>query len=394
MLDQRTADRQEEQRQFSVIVAVEEDDDSTPSPIYDRFFIHGGAEAVRTMTNFSPREFNTLWSTMVEHITKYWNVGRGKRSQFAAKDVFFMMLLVLTNGGMWDMTARVFSVPTLTFIQTITKFLRVATPKLYDEQRQAQSPWTEVEVSVNHRGFAINCTDFAKGNVADIQIFQRNLEFHQKMRVKTEYDLAIEDRGPMKVQFSHEWTLLVDKGYQGLALQLRAIHPTRPPPRRRLSVDEERENDRISSDRVIVENYFGRLSTLWRICSERYRWGQDLYDEIFQACADYSLHVTEELLSNIAHNAEGHVVEKLEDVTAGRQKYEIKVLWRGLDDDENSSEPADNLLADVPVLMRKNFATTVEGLGVAVFEEGGAGDTPNIPATGGLDSQAQINRTI
>nr|CCA25912.1 AlNc14C332G10698 [Albugo laibachii Nc14] len=96
----------------------------------------------------------------------------------------------------------------------------------------------------------------------------------------------------MKAQFSHEWALLVDKGLQESAQQLRAIHPTRAPPGCRLSVDEERENDRISRDRVIVENSFGRLSTLWRICSDRYRWGHDLYDDIFQACVSLtSFHI-------------------------------------------------------------------------------------------------------
>ena len=95
---------------------------------------YGGADAVLTMTNFSPREFNTIWSSMFDHMTRSWNVGRGKRSQFAAKDVFSMMLLVFKNGGMWNLAARVFNVATPTFIQKISKFLRVAAPKLCDEQ--------------------------------------------------------------------------------------------------------------------------------------------------------------------------------------------------------------------------------------------------------------------
>ena len=94
MIDQPAADRQDELRQFSAIAAVEDDMDRSPSPVYDRFLNHGGAEAVCTMSDFSPREFNTLWSSMVDHMTRNWNVRRGKGSQFAAKDVFFMMLLV------------------------------------------------------------------------------------------------------------------------------------------------------------------------------------------------------------------------------------------------------------------------------------------------------------
>ena len=61
----------------------------------------------------------------------------------------------------------------------------------------------------------------------------------------------------MNAQFSQEWALLADKGYQGLAQQLRAIHPTGAPPELRLSADEERKNDKISSDRVIVEKFLG-----------------------------------------------------------------------------------------------------------------------------------------
>uniref|UniRef100_M4B165 Uncharacterized protein n=2 Tax=Hyaloperonospora arabidopsidis (strain Emoy2) TaxID=559515 RepID=M4B165_HYAAE len=108
--------------------------ESSLSPVYDRFFNHGGTDAVRTMTNFSLRMFNNLWSTVVDHMTRHWNAGRGKRSQFAAKDVLFMMLLVLKNGGMWDFAAHVFNVATPTFIPTILKFLRVAAIQILDEQ--------------------------------------------------------------------------------------------------------------------------------------------------------------------------------------------------------------------------------------------------------------------
>ena len=57
MIDQRAADRQEELRQFYIDCAMEEDMVSSGSLVYHRFFNHGGADAVRTMTKFSPREF-------------------------------------------------------------------------------------------------------------------------------------------------------------------------------------------------------------------------------------------------------------------------------------------------------------------------------------------------
>lgn len=105
------------------------------------------------------------------------------------------------------------------------------------------------------------------------------------MCVKTQQDENLNDTGPLLAECPAEWALLADKEYQGLAQQLRAIHPKKAAPRRRLTSDEERENDLISSDRVIVENYFGRLCSLWRICADKYRWSHDLYNDIFQACA-------------------------------------------------------------------------------------------------------------
>ena len=65
----------------------------------------------------------------------------------------------------------------------------------------------KVEASVNPRGFTINCTKFAKESVADIQVFRHNLDFHKKMRIETEKDLALEDRGRRDVQLSQEGAL-------------------------------------------------------------------------------------------------------------------------------------------------------------------------------------------
>ncbi|KAF1335967.1 hypothetical protein FI667_g774, partial [Globisporangium splendens] len=46
------------------------------------------------------------------------------------------------------------------------------------------------------------------------------------------------------------------------------------------SLEEERMNHKISSDRMVVEDYFG----LWWICSDKFRWGVTLYDDIVRAC--------------------------------------------------------------------------------------------------------------
>ena len=69
---------------------------------------------------------------------------------------------------------------------------------------------------------------------------------------------------------------------------------------------------------------------------------------------DGSLEVTENLLKQVAHSQEGHEVESFGSVRYNekQKRYEIEVKWRGLDPLENSWEPAQNLVEDVPVMLK------------------------------------------
>ena len=80
------------------------------------------------------------------------------------------------------------------------------------------------------------------------------------------------------------WAILIDKGYQGAQDDLRVLLPKKKRPNRLLSVDDEQDSSELSSDRVIVENYFGRSSMLWEVVSLKYRWSEGMYDTTFQMC--------------------------------------------------------------------------------------------------------------
>ncbi|OWY93301.1 hypothetical protein PHMEG_00037356 [Phytophthora megakarya] len=70
--------------------------------------------------------------------------------------------------------------------------------------------------------------------------------------------------------------------------------------------------------------------------------------------ADESLHVSEDLLLHVAHNSEGHVVDHLVKAryNPSAKRHEIQVHWRGLNSIEDSWEPAQTLLKDVPVAVK------------------------------------------
>ncbi|ETV94684.1 hypothetical protein H310_11664, partial [Aphanomyces invadans] len=64
--------------------------------------------------------------------------------------------------------------------------------------------------------------------------------------------------------------------------------------------------------------------------------------------------VTEDLVEQIAFGDGGFHVERLEEArVAANGRYEVRVKWLGLDAEESSWEPVENLLEDIPVVLRK-----------------------------------------
>lgn len=43
-------------------------------------------------------------------------------------------------------------------------------------------------------------------------------------------------------------------------------------------------NEKVSSDRIIVEAFFGRLGSLWAVMSQKWRWAEYNYDIIIRLC--------------------------------------------------------------------------------------------------------------
>ena len=49
-------------------------------------------------------------------------------------------------------------------------------------------------------------------------------------------------------------------------------------------MDDQKDNENISSDCVLVENYFGRMCILWTVMSNKYKWPGNKYDMICKLC--------------------------------------------------------------------------------------------------------------
>ena len=64
--------------------------------------------------------------------------------------------------------------------------------------------------------------------------------------------------------------------------------------------------------------------------------------------ADRTLDLSTELLAVVAHNGEGHVVDRLKDMRLFGAHLMIQVSWAGLPTDEDTWEHLDSLRQSVP----------------------------------------------
>jgi len=133
-------------------------------------------------------------------------------------------------------------------------------------------------------GEAMYVSNYYLGAVHDFTIFKDSIEKHKDYLTKTPEEVPINDEGMGVDDFPTEWGMMMDKGYTGAQDLLRAIMPKKKPIRGRLTLEEKELNRLIASNRIIIENFYGRLKTLWKILFEQYRNEHNIYDLIFDTC--------------------------------------------------------------------------------------------------------------
>lgn len=112
----------------------------------------------------------------------------------------------------------------------------------------------------------------------------RRVEEHRFRLEKVDEDKEMTDRGQESKYNPTHWAILSEKSYQGAHEMLRCITSYKKPANGKLSQDRERFKRKLESDRIIVENYFGRMHSLWNITTARYKWNEGFYDTIMAMC--------------------------------------------------------------------------------------------------------------
>lgn len=134
----------------------------------------------------------------------------------------------------------------------------------------------KLQACVSPEGLCIDYYDKECGRVHDKMVFDksetvRKLQYHQ-----TNFGVITTCRYPM----------LFDRGYIGVnnAAYPEAIVQKRAPRGGELSDADKHFNDTVQHDRVIVENYFGRMKTLWIILQDTFRGTNHSLRRIAEAC--------------------------------------------------------------------------------------------------------------
>lgn len=65
----------------------------------DQFVQSSGSDGILKMSNFTPNELKYVFRRIEEVVRREKNTGRGRRTPYNWKDVFFIMLLTLKHGG-------------------------------------------------------------------------------------------------------------------------------------------------------------------------------------------------------------------------------------------------------------------------------------------------------
>lgn len=112
-------------------------------------------------------------------------------------------------------------------------------------------------------------SDMALGAEHDFTVFQRQLPTYLLFLQKEEGDRPNLDPS----NFARSWAIMADKGYTGADRHCNAVLPWRTN-RRGEQFNQallRSRNQNISRNRIICENFYGRLKSVFAIAGEKYR---------------------------------------------------------------------------------------------------------------------------
>ncbi|ETV77449.1 hypothetical protein H257_08866 [Aphanomyces astaci] len=138
----------------------------------------------------------------------------------------------------------------------------------------------KIEAAVSPDERCVAMSNAHPGFVHDLTFLHTRREPHTTNLTKSACEAALPDHGELSAEYMTTWACLVDMGFIGVNHTLRGIHPKRSPQTGFLDAADVERNLRVSSDHVVVENFFGRVYSFWKVSYATFTWGEKIYGVI------------------------------------------------------------------------------------------------------------------
>lgn len=272
---------------------------------FQQFMEDVGENGLKNMTGLSLSQFEEVFVTCSQNIKP---IGKGRRKVADEKTQLLITLVWLQCGFKYAKLGTVFRASTQIIhriindtilsiadplvayfvpgspqrLPTAKKFkhfpdavgacdvalLFVNKPKGFQEQKgwysgKHKAHGLKLQAIVNPDGLCVHFDLSQRGNIHDKKVFDLSnaLDF-----------ITVKRNLPNGSVVQSYLPLLFDKGYTGINNYYpNAIVTQRKPIGRDLNEDEQDFNHQVESDRVIVENYFGRMRIKWGILASKFR---------------------------------------------------------------------------------------------------------------------------
>ncbi|ETV64684.1 hypothetical protein H257_18462 [Aphanomyces astaci] len=108
------------------------------SPVIEKVIEDGGVDAFRTLTNFTPTEFDTIWGLVVATLFSRWHKGRERKSTTTPRDALVMTFVILKYYQTWEKHAMDFDVKAPTLDKIVLRVVKVVQPSSTSHSSRCQ----------------------------------------------------------------------------------------------------------------------------------------------------------------------------------------------------------------------------------------------------------------
>ena len=308
--------KQRNERMRRSFIEPEKDETQPKEPTCDDLYEKFGRDYCRKLTTFTETEVDEILSVCEEtlrpigpgrryHDIKYrviiyltwltsgWTI-RGLSNMFGLSPSSVQRTISYAMSGMTNSLKKEYLPEKRSDITSISKFkhfpqaLGAVDASLIPIQKPKDSMLNndyysgkhsmhgaKIQVTVDADGKAIHISPLIPGRRHDAYLFRNSglAEFMKKVR-----------RGSGRTEITHP-ALLADSGYTGLdEIYYELIVCKKRPPHGELSQKDFETNSKLHSDRVLVENFFGRLKTTFGILSNPYRCALNSLEDVVITC--------------------------------------------------------------------------------------------------------------